>query len=545
MRSESDTSSESQDSHAQDEDAEEMEEEVMEASGRREEVQELAVKPKVSIKAPEVKPKPKGLPQRQPKPVEHVAVRPASRYDITIYAVDDCHPHHMCGDGTCVSRYQVCDGVSDCSDGSDEIKCRCDQGMRRCALETSIIPYGRECITLNQFCDDKSDCHNGYDESRRACGCNAGEFQCGLSKRCIPYNLRCDNDDNCGDGSDEQNCGCDQGMRRCALETSIIPYGRECITLNQFCDDKSDCYNNYDESRRACGCNAGEFQCGLSKRCIPYNLRCDNDDNCGDGSDEQNCGYDLNAFYVVKQIVTLTTCAATDRASAGTRCATALVTAATAATRLRCDQGMRGCALETSIIPYGRECITLNQFCDDKSDCHNGYDESRRACGCNAGEFQCGLSKRCIPYNLRCDNDDNCGDGSDEQNCDCHPHHMCGDGTCVSRYQVCDGVSDCSDGSDEIKCRCDKGMRRCALETSIISYGRECITLNQFCDDKSDCYNNYDESRRACGCNAGEFQCGLSKLCILDNWRCDNDDDCEDKSDEQNCSKRSSFTLFL
>ncbi|KAF2348691.1 hypothetical protein FHG87_020551 [Trinorchestia longiramus] len=46
-----------------DEDVEEMEEEVLEASGGREEVQELTVKPKVSTKAPELKPKPKGLPQ--------------------------------------------------------------------------------------------------------------------------------------------------------------------------------------------------------------------------------------------------------------------------------------------------------------------------------------------------------------------------------------------------------------------------------------------------------------------------------------------------
>ncbi|KAF2356409.1 hypothetical protein FHG87_012832 [Trinorchestia longiramus] len=66
-----DTSSDLQDSHAQDEYAEEMEEEVMEEpSGGQKEVQELAVKSKDSTKAPEVKLKPKGLPQRQPKPVE-------------------------------------------------------------------------------------------------------------------------------------------------------------------------------------------------------------------------------------------------------------------------------------------------------------------------------------------------------------------------------------------------------------------------------------------------------------------------------------------
>ncbi|KAF2353847.1 hypothetical protein FHG87_015396 [Trinorchestia longiramus] len=69
-----------------DEDAEEMEPEVMEASGGQEEAQAIAVKPTDSTRAPDVKPK--GLPQRQQKPVEQVAVRPASRYDVTIYAVD-------------------------------------------------------------------------------------------------------------------------------------------------------------------------------------------------------------------------------------------------------------------------------------------------------------------------------------------------------------------------------------------------------------------------------------------------------------------------
>ncbi|KAF2363816.1 hypothetical protein FHG87_005422 [Trinorchestia longiramus] len=94
MRSESDTSSESQDSHLQDEDVEEMEEEAMEASGGREEVQELAVKPKVSTKAPELKPKPKGLPQRlmvlHQQAKYHLGPKCTQSPDVVKYLFENC-----------------------------------------------------------------------------------------------------------------------------------------------------------------------------------------------------------------------------------------------------------------------------------------------------------------------------------------------------------------------------------------------------------------------------------------------------------------------
>ena len=37
------------------------------------------------------------------------------------------------------------------------------------------------------------------------------------------------------------------------------------------------------------GCTSSEFQCNNGK-CVPSSYKCDVDDDCGDGSDEKDCG---------------------------------------------------------------------------------------------------------------------------------------------------------------------------------------------------------------------------------------------------------------
>ncbi|EHA98275.1 SCO-spondin [Heterocephalus glaber] len=115
---------------------------------------------------------------------------------------------------------------------------------------------------------------------RRTVG-TEGEAPYQDSGHCVPHEWLCDNQDDCGDGSDEEACatpGCGQGQMSCQS-------GR-CIPPAQLSDGQDDCGNGTDE--QGCPCPSNSLAC-TAGHCLPLSLLCDGHSDCLDAADEESC----------------------------------------------------------------------------------------------------------------------------------------------------------------------------------------------------------------------------------------------------------------
>ncbi|KAH8417261.1 hypothetical protein KR222_007248, partial [Zaprionus bogoriensis] len=175
-----------------------------------------------------------------------------------------------CGNGSCISSFEVCNGVRNCPDGSDETGLTCVSQRQHCSKPYFQCSYGA-CVIGTAACNGVNDCADGSDETVLRCGteddirdfnrkqqgnCQENELKC-PSQICIDKSrLVCDGQDDCGDGS-----GYDESVALCGhLECPDYSFKcatGSCISSQLVCNGKADCFDGSDEAPLLCNTTAG------------------------------------------------------------------------------------------------------------------------------------------------------------------------------------------------------------------------------------------------------------------------------------------------
>ena len=330
-------------------------------------------------------------------------------------SISDCRVH----------EHEMCDGVEDCLDGSDEIHdmCKIMTFVNNFTCERIFqSKVGKNGIPVSWIMDNETDCMNGEDEDTsiwKFCPGKIKKFEmpgkgCQDVYKCrrghksyVEFDLLCDGVESCGDGGENMVC-------RTARDLPLI--------------DKVARLNGTLRSV----CNASISTCQIRKFIRPWGDVFGEIDTMHFPNAKVNCSELFGENYLYLSCMNL--CKEEN---------------------VRCPLVMGDRKLEHNSCPgqYQNRSFTLanNSFLTfvDKSESGQYHQNF----------YQCN-NKRCITYKQVCDLVDDCGDMSDEISCANHMVCLSTANTTKHQYislpQKCDGLYDCFDLSDECNEECGR-----------------------------------------------------------------------------------------
>ena len=195
-----------------------------------------------------------------------------------------------CDDGQeCVGWGYLCNGKSECSDGSDEVGCTADNCTRSGFW---LCQDGSKCLVNGAVCNGYSQCDDGSDESPESCElCNRrdGWWLCRDRSRCLPESRVCNEVSDCADWSDETSCGhCNKTEHMPCPGLSDF-----CIPAENMCDGLGSCPDGSDQTldtgigdcREKCQSD-GNHVCSDGSMCTRG--LCNGERDCTNVEDEQS-----------------------------------------------------------------------------------------------------------------------------------------------------------------------------------------------------------------------------------------------------------------
>uniref|UniRef100_A0A3Q3AAE4 SCO-spondin n=1 Tax=Kryptolebias marmoratus TaxID=37003 RepID=A0A3Q3AAE4_KRYMA len=363
--------------------------------------------------------------------------------------------------------------------------CGCDSGGDCECLCTAIASYAEECNRRGIYIHWRSQelcplqCEKGliYNPCGPACTSSCPSVQQSSYSQCTV--LSCVEGCFCPAGTVRHGDSCIMPSQcPCEWEGSMFPPG---TSITKHCQNCSCDEGLWQCEGDACPpppppCLESEVACNTG-RCIPSQWVCDNEDDCGDGSDE---------------ICPFTYCGVV------------------------CDEGEFLCS--------GGRCILYVHRCDGHDDCGDFSDE--KGCVCAPGDFQC-PDDQCVPADRLCDGHKDCPSGTDEAICQskvtCAPNQFaCVDGTCVATSKLCDGTADCPNREDENRTSCYTGIipspvtptSTCRSYEFICASGGQCVPQAWHCDGETDCMDGSDEQQCVTPCDPGQVPCLNANQCV-------------------------------